>query len=290
MRRGAGPSQSLALFLASVGGCSADTLELSTLTEVTGRDAGAALDAVAVVPDDTGVFDRGPRLDRLPVTREPVLLNTGDELFSYDSARGAARFLAAFSEGGAPLNRPMIDIAVDGSGRLFGGTEGAVARGLIWAIDPDSGEAWRLFNLDDIPIGLTFDGEGRLVVAGAWVSFYDVDSGERLQRFAVGEGFQTSGDIVGLPNGLLYWTVLPSELGPDGDGLIELHPRTGSTRFLARLGRERIFGLGYADGSLFGFGFAGFALSIDPSSGRVLGDAATPGGRWYGATANPVVW
>ena len=74
-----------------------------------------------------------------------------------------------------------------------------------------------------------------------------------------------------------------------GDDLVVVDPNTGNTSHRGEIGVEHVFGLGYADESLYGFTEEGEVLQISPSTGEVEMTNTLPG-VWYGATTNPVVW
>jgi len=95
--------------------------------------------------------------------------------------------------------------------------------------------------------------------------------------------YETSGDVVGLPDGLLYWAVR------DGDDLVVVDPDSGVTSVRGVIGVQRIYGLGYSGGMLYGFTDASQVLEIDPANGEITGEQVLPG-EWWGATTNPVVW
>ena len=71
--------------------------------------------------------------------------------------------------------------------------------------------------------------------------------------------------------------------------VVVVDPNSGATSMRGDIGIERIFGLGYAYGSLYGFTDAGIVLEINASTGSVISSQNLPG-TWWGATTNPVVW
>ena len=97
--------------------------------------------------------------------------------------------------------------------------------------------------------------------------------------------YETSGDLVGLPDGYLYWTVL----GGTNDELVRVDPVTGAAFWVGAVAGSRLFGLGYDDGTLYAFSSDGSILSIDPTTAAttVVSSDTT---SWWGATTNPVVW
>ena len=240
-------------------------------------------DPDAGFPDPDAGFapDAEPRPDAgfPPMTAtEPVYLNSATSLYSWRPDQSSPVKVGDFREGRTML-RNMIDIAIDLSGHLYGGTSDK----RVLLIDPDTGTCRFLFESDDSLTGLTFLSDGRLVVAGEHVSIVDALTGRVLRTLATGTQYQTSGDIIGLPDGNLYWTVT------GGDGLVRINPSTGATQFLGDIGVDRIFGLGYANGTLYGFTKEGDVLAIDQLDGAAHGQRSLRN-AWWGATTNPVLW
>lgn len=225
-------------------------------------------------PHETGgdvVVDTGE------VATEPVYINTSEELYSYDPQANRSTLIGTFTEGGRPFTEGMTDIAIDLNGIMYGGSYTALYR-----INPNTAAVTWVASLADEMTGLTFVSDGRLVGAGMGVSFVDTNNG-RLTTLVDEGRFQTSGDIVGLPDGKLYWTVV------GGDDLVQVDPNTGNARNLGDVGWSKVYGLGYAYGVLYGFTSGGRVLEIDTGSAATLDDTHVPGG-WWGATTNPVLW
>lgn len=229
-------------------------------TEETGDTAGGTV----TVPDTE-------------IATEPVYINTSDTLFSFDPATRTATRIGEFTVGGRPVTGGMTDIAIDLEGVMYGGSYTALYR-----INPTTAECLFVADLDDEMTGLTFVSDGRLVGAGEAVSFVDTRTGALTPL--VGRGsYSTSGDIIGLPDGMLYWTVT------GGDELIQVDPADGTTRRRGNIGVSGIYGLGYADGELLGFVSSGRVVVIDEANGDTSENTAVAG-SWWGATTNPVLW
>ncbi len=241
-----------------------------------------------VVPDagfpDAGFPDAGfPDAGEPPPAAELVYIHTGDTLSAFDPLDGTVTRIGAFRDSNGPIER-MVDIAIDLDGRMFGGT----SERKIVQIDPSNGFCTERFTFDDTLHGMTFVSDGRLVVAGERVTIVDVDSGRALSELSGARRYETSGDVVGLPDGMLYWTVRNST-PEDGDGVVRLDPNTGRTTWLGAARISKLYGLGYANGELLGFSDEGMVVRLDATTGRVL-DVSTLEGRWWGATTNPVRW
>ncbi|MEQ8277693.1 MAG: PQQ-binding-like beta-propeller repeat protein [Deltaproteobacteria bacterium] len=253
------------------------------------RDGGPAITPDAGTPD-AGTPDSGEP----PVAMEPVYIHTGQTLFAYDPATNTTSQIGDFFVTSGQLE-DMVDIAIDSQGRLFGGTRQAGSQAdanRIYQIDPETAECRYRFSYDDTLHGLTFLPDGRLVIAGERVSVVDPISGSQLVEFPAANAYQTSGDIVGLPDGNLYWTVR-GERRMDGsyenDSVVRIDPSTGNISWLGEAAVTRIYGLGYANGQLFGFSSMGVVVTIQPENGVVVRQAPLAG-RWFGATTNPVLW
>lgn len=211
------------------------------------------------------------------VATEAVYINTSTTLFSYDPATGRSTRIGDFSERGGAIAGGMTDIAIDLNGIMYGGSYTT-----LYNINPTTAECTFVAYLDDEMTGLTFVSDGRLVGAGSAVSFVDTRTGALSPLVPAGE-YYTSGDIVGLPDGMLYWSVT------GGDQLVQIDPDSGVTRRRGSIGVTGVFGLGYAYGELLGFTSAGRVIVMDDVNGRPSENEALSG-TWWGATTNPVLW
>jgi hypothetical protein len=243
----------------------------TTVTVDTSADTAGTTDSDPVLTDTVTT----PPEDTAEVATELVYLNTGDTLFSYDPATNVATRIGSFEEGGRAVTT-MTDIAIDLDGHMFGGSYTALFR-----VNPGTAELTWVADLADEMTGLTFVSDGRLVGAGARMSFVDTSTGRLTELVPFGQ-YTTSGDIIGLPDGMLYWTVT------GGDGLVQVDPNTGATRRVGNVGATGVYGLGYAQGQLYGFTEAGRVLTIDPATGA--SSSRRLDGAWWGATTNPVLW
>jgi hypothetical protein len=149
-------------------------------------------------------------------------------------------------------------------------------------------------------VAMTFLSDGRLVVGGTEsLQYVDIDQGcASSPLFARGaeSSFETSGDIVGHPDEILYWTVRGDD-HEDDDALARVDPsgmwgavKVGSIKE-GRTGFNRLFGLAYDEGeeALYGFSANGQILRIDPTTGAAV-ELTRLDLEWWGATTNPVVW
>jgi hypothetical protein len=252
-------------------------------------DAAVEMDAGfadAGLPDARPVTDAG-----VPPAAEPVYIQTGSTLYSYDPTANRAVRVGDFRDDRGPIEL-MVDIAIDRDGTMYGGVSEHVGEGnyenRIYLINPETAFCTYLFEFDDQLNGMAFLDDGRLVIAGERVTVIDPQDGQPLVSWPSTDQYETSGDVVGLPDGKLYWTVRGADPG-DADRVVRIDPATGMTRVIGDASLAGIFGLGYADGVLFGFTSRGEVVRLDPESGGVIAVQALDG-RWYGATTNPVLW
>jgi hypothetical protein len=213
------------------------------------------------------------------IATAPVYANTSDELFEIDPATGARTSVGRFHDGGGSVDG-MVDIAIDLDGHLYGGTFDALYR-----IDAGSAAVTLVCATDLAPYALAFTSDG-VLFAGAGTEIVEVDVDTCRETTLVSDGgYSTSGDLVGLPDGYLYWTVLDGST----DGLVRVNPQNGALLYVGSVGEAQLFGLGYDQGQLYGFSSNGSIVRIDPADGStslVFADTTS----WWGATTNPVVW
>ncbi len=245
-------------------------------------------DVQGTVPAATGASTGTPPAEDTPPTdvattpgiaTAPVYANTTDTLYEVDPATGE-RFEIGVFHRDAQVVENMVDIAIDLDGRMVGGTFDTLYR-----IDPDTAALTWLCDADFSMYALAFTSRGELF-AGGEGTILRVDPDTCATTPLVPDvAYVTSGDLVGLPDGYLYWTVR----GDDGDELVRVDPSTGATRWLGPTGYHQLYGLGYDEGLLYGFSAEGPIVVIDPADARAT-LVADPGEAWWGATTNPVVW
>lgn len=235
------------------------------------------VDTTPPIETDTGTFPTDPVPE--PVAEAPVYANTSGELFEIDPITGARTRVGAFQERGVAIDG-MVDIAIDLTGRIYGGTYDA-----IYQIDALTAAVSKVCDTDLRPYALAFTSDGALF-AGAGSDVVEIDLATcQAHSLLSGSVYETSGDLVGLPDGYLYWTVR----GVDSDELVRVDPMTGATFWVGTIAEEKLFGLGYTDGELYGFSSLGSIVVIDPATAATT-VLSNDGTSWWGATTNPVVW
>lgn len=219
--------------------------------------------------------------DVTPIADAPVYANTSTDLWEVDPETGAKTHHGTFHDvGGAPVEG-MVDIAIDLTGRMYGGNFEALYR-----IDPTNGLAIKVCDTDLRPYALAFTSDG-VLFAGAGTEVVSIDLASCMATpLANSGGYETSGDLVGLPDGYLYWTVE----GYDSDELVRVDPDSGASTWIGTIPATDLFGLGYDEGQLYGFSKGGEIVRISPVGASSTITVSDPGISWWGATTNPVVW
>ncbi len=232
----------------------------------------------ALAPVNPGVLDPG-NPDPFVATA-PVYANTFDTLFEVEPETGAILEIGQFHDAEGTVEN-FVDIAIDMDGYMVGGTYDGLYR-----IHPETAEVELLCETSVDMLALTFTPGGNLVAGGErTLLLLDVETCA-TQPLIQESFFETSGDLVGLPDGYLYWTVR----GEDGDELVRLDAETAMWAWVGKIGAERLYGLGYDDGDLFGFSSNGEIIAISPETGAGHVRSTNQSMSWWGATTNPVAW
>ncbi len=245
---------------------------------------------VTTEPADAGA-DAGPQMSptapcKVPnadgtcaTATAPIYVNTYEQLFSFDPLSRQATLVTSFV---TPIPEEMWDVAIDRDGLLFGVAES----GAIYRINVGNGECATVGMTSFSANALAVTMDNQLAVAGSnVVQIIDHESFAAVRTLVDGGPFVSSGDLVVLPDGFLYWSVM----GPvDNDQLILIDPVTGGTALLGTLPASNVWGLAFASGALFGFTARDDFLIINPAdaAGRIGATAHS----WYGATSNPLIW
>lgn len=210
----------------------------------------------------------------------PVYANTSLTLFEIEPLTGEKDPVGDFHDvDGNPVDS-FLDIAIDLDGQLIGGTFDALYR-----IDPETAQVELLCETEVEMLALAFTDDGRLFAGGDFVirelDWETCSSSVLLEDV----GYKTSGDLVGLPDGYLYWTVE----GENGDELVRVDPVYGYTSWVGLIGVHKLFGVGYDEDTLYGFSRYGDVVAISPENAgsEILSQDET---SWWGATTNPVRW
>ncbi|MAA77665.1 MAG: hypothetical protein CL916_00275 [Deltaproteobacteria bacterium] len=227
--------------------------------------------------EDTGFED--PIDEGIPAATEVMYLHTSNLLYSWDED-GNIDTIGQFyiQDDYAPS---ITDLAIDLSGKMY-----AISNSGLYKVDPNDARLEFVCTMDQYLVGLTFLADGRLLAAGDSILWVDPNSCARAV-FVENEDYQTSGDIVGLPDGNLYWTVRGNG---GGDELVRVNGITGETEYIGVIGTTNLWGVGYFNDVLYGFSSTGTIVHIDPNTAYAFHEEQTQGQYWWGATSNPVYW
>ena len=213
-------------------------------------------------------------------TRE-VYLHTSDALYVDPlDGSGPQRIGPLVSTTGEDVY--LVDIAVHPDGRLYG-----ISNGWLYLINAKTAECTRVgAERDAWAVAMTFLPDGRLVIAGTSVNVLDPESGKLVETLVPHGVFQSSGDILAVPDGALLWTVLNAS---SGDLLVEVHPGSKAVRVLGETGVSNIWGLAWARGEVLGYTATGLRVTLDRQTGTGS-QSVDLGSPWYGATTHPWYW
>lgn len=253
-------------------------------------------DVVDAVPDSDPP-DSDPPDTAEPAETDPFVAtfamyaHSNIDLFSVEPATAVVTKVGRFQTPNR-VTVAMADIAIDLQGHLYAGSFEATGSGsfTIWSVNPTTAQVTRVCDVPARLTGMTFLSDGRLVVgADHALTIVDLANGCATSELYRDNNLTTSGDVVGLPDGNLYWTVT----GGGNDVLMVVDPVQRTARTVGVTGQQQLYGLGYDEvaGVLYGFSsFSRKVVSIDPASAATT---AVPVGNqqyWWGATTNPVVW
>jgi len=216
------------------------------------------------------------------IASAPVYANTYATLYEIVPATGERKEIGMFTDAyTGEVVEYFVDIAIDLSGRMVGGTFDE-----LYSINPSTAAVTYLCTASVDMYALTFTPDGQLIPGSdEGVYYLDTMSCDETPMLTNSQ-YITSGDLVGLQDGYLYWTV---EL-EKSDGLVQINPSNGATTFLGDTGFEDIYGLGYDNGNLYGFNALGETIRISPdtASSTLITSSSTV--QWWGAATNPVKW
>jgi hypothetical protein len=264
---------------------------------------------------DSGVVDAAHHPDAHPGPDGPmfqqseVYAHSGSELYRIDTNNLDVIDIGPF--GAALGTASMTDIAVDKNGGMVG-----VSLSKIFSIDPATGTATQLatFNGSGNLTSLSYvpddptnpNSTEKLVTAGDTGDVYQVNPSTgattQIGNFGTYNGHQivSSGDIVSVYGFGTIATVNATANLSDPDFLATIDPNNGWAATpigTATTGYDRIFGLAFWGGTVFGFvdngptAGTGSLVTIDTTTG-VATPVNTEQFRWYGAgvtTIAPIV-
>lgn len=226
--------------------------------------------------DETG---EPPDTDLPPeAARDPLYAQTAGTLYTVSPVDPWTRTKVGNFSGASD---DITDIAIDAGGIMY-----AVSFTTLYRVDATNGRLTKVAKASASDLNaLTFLSDGTLL-AGGGASLYQVDTatGAFTRLSSIGS-YTFDGDMVGLPDGLLYCAMTSG----GGTQLVVYDMTTKSVVRSGNTGTGSLYGLGYAEDTLFGFSSDGTLYTLDPATGR--GSRVSDGSQvWYGATTNPVAW
>jgi hypothetical protein len=248
-------------------------------------DSGTPGETADPVGDDTGeIIDSGSTTLPPEAALDPLYAHTADKLFSVSPEDpNVLTLIGTFTDvtTGGPMSE-ITDIAIDSGGILY-----AMSFTSLYRVDATSAVATFVGSSGESDINaLSFLADGTLL-AGGGSSLYRVDpaTGNFTRLDSIG-AYSFAGDMVGLPDGLLYCAMTGGGMGTT---LVVFDPATGGIVRDGLTGTGPLYGVAYANETLYGFSSEGLIYTLDPTSGAGA-RVATDGPVWYGATTNPVAW
>ncbi len=191
--------------------------------------------------------------------------STGD-LWDYDVSTDSATLIGN--------SGVMFDIALDPiSDILYGVTGGS----RLYFIDQSTASTSLIGNTAAFINGLTFSKDGTLYGTGS-NRLYTIDLATGSANLIGAGSYSSSGDIAFDDSGNLY---LSSTTGA-GDSLWSLDTSTGIGSLLGPTGFNNVYGLNYANSTLYGFTSSGFTIALDTLTG-VGTSVSTNGIQAFGA-------
>ncbi len=273
----------------------------------------------AVVLTLSGGTPTPPPVPPPPPARATLVSYANDSasLFGWNPTQNQLTALGKFwvlgSGGGSGIGDDgMADIAI---APAVAGSQGGELYGVsfhdLYRIDATSARCERLSSrsADEFFNALTFLPDGRLVAAGG-TGVWELDKATGAVKstlVAQGGQYQSSGDIIALPDGHLYWTVHGASSGAP-DRLVRIRTGDGGPTPAIEVvvddvgAADTAYGLAYEDDFPFG---RLFVFSTDKSVRRydayswtleattsLGGNAACASGGcvFWGATTNPATW
>lgn len=227
-----------------------------------------------------------PGADAAPQqTSAAVFAHSATDLYRIDPDTLAVQMVDAFTFDGTAEH--LTDIALDRAGNMVG-----ISLDNVYAIDPETAQTTFLAPLADGFTSLSFvptdpqnvNSPERLIAATFDGQVFEInpDTGESTLIGDYGDdrgdAIGSSGDIVSVHG---FGTVATVDIeGSDTDYLAWIDPVTFEATPIGDTGRDKIFGLGFWKGVIYGFTDTGEFLSIDPSNGVTSMIEAGPIAWW----------
>jgi hypothetical protein len=267
--------------------------------------------------DRPGDVDARPQQDDAPPTSNDdappvtemsqVYAHSGGTLYRMDSLTLAATPIGTMT--GLPTNRSLLDLAVDKDGKLVGITSDKLysldsATGATTLIKDLKASAQGFTSLSFVP-GTTSTEPEKLVSANAQGDVFEINpvtgDATKIGNYGTAPGgaqIVSSGDLFGVSGFGIYATV---DVGTETlDYLARIDPANNWKATLvgqSSTGYDKIFGLGFWGGKIYGFVDNGFdvgggkMIQIDSTNGTAV-ELSSADVRWFGAgvtTKAPII-
>lgn len=270
----------------------ASGLFAAALLAACGPSVSSEADAQGSAADASPGSTDAPSGDAQSAENAAVYAHTGEGLYRVDPDSLEVSLVGNFSFTGTA--GAVTDIAIDRAGNMLGITFDGV-----FAIDKTTAHATQLssttfgFNsLSFLPTNPADPNSPEILIAADFdgdVHEINPQTGVATVRGNFGGGVSSSGDIVSVRG---FGTVATVNVpGKTNDHLAWVNPTTFAASVIGDTGVDRIFGIGFWKGTVYGFTDGGRFVTIDVSTG-VATTVEQGALKWYGAgvtTSAPVV-
>ena len=178
-------------------------------------------------------------------------------LYAYDITTNGVTLIGNSGKGA------WYDIALNPlTGKLYGIT----GLGVLYSISTTDGSAKYIGKTGKIINGLAFDSSGNLYGSG-YEFLYTIDLLTGCATKVAKTGYNSSGDIAFDKNGNIYMTANKYWL-EESDSLIYYDFVSGDAKEIGKIGYQAVWGIGFADDTLYGFTFGNETIKIDINTGK----------------------
>ena len=207
-----------------------------------------------------------------------IYVHTSTELFKLDPFTTAPPLYVGEVPG-------IVDFDTSSDGSLFG-----ISSSKLYVFG-DTNRTWSEvgigFETDGFANGFAIDQSGTAYISAGF-NLYRINLYSGLEELIgdFGTSVQSSGDLVINKDNSLFMTSRLRD-SETTDRLVVLNPATGTPTIVGDTGFDKIFGLAFAWGNLFGFTDQGEVLLIDPYTADTELLTQHPGYVFYGSASSP---
>ena len=178
-------------------------------------------------------------------------------LYAYDITTNGVTLIGNSGKGA------WYDIALNPlTGKLYGIT----GLGDLYSISTIDGSAKHIGKTGKVINGLAFDSSGNLYGSGFFY-LYKIDLSDGCATKVAKTGYNSSGDIAFDKNGNIYMTANKYWL-EESDSLIYYDFASEQAEEIGKIGYKAVWGIGFADDTLYGFTFGNETIKIDINTGK----------------------